>query len=154
LVSNSCRETVHSSHTNFKWTATQGFMMNGFRFKNNITFETQNVFCWTVFHMLVRVKQRLNYGCRKKMIWIQSWMNCWYTNISSVSVSFTFKHLSCSWSLIAAYWNTTTHIMSVKTLVNIIQVNQLPPNAFKKTYAYRSNSFWNNHLPKPEELEW
>jgi len=34
------------------------------------------------------------------------------------------------------------------------QLNQLLPNAFKKTYAYRSNSFSITHLPEPEELEW
>jgi len=28
-------------------------------------------------------------------------------------------------------------------------VNQLLPNAFKKTYAYRSNSFSINYLPEP-----
>jgi len=28
-------------------------------------------------------------------------------------------------------------------------LNQLPPNAFKKTYAYRSNRFSKNHLPEP-----
>jgi len=34
-------------------------------------------------------------------------------------------------------------------------INQLIPNAFKKAYAYRSNSFFfKNHLPEPEELEW
>jgi len=28
-------------------------------------------------------------------------------------------------------------------------INQLLPNAFKKTYASRSNSFSINHLPEP-----
>jgi len=34
--------------------------------------------------------------------------------------------------------------------INVNCLNQLLPNAFKITYGYRSNSFWNNHLPKPQ----
>jgi len=39
-------------------------------------------------------------------------------------------------------------------IIHNILVNQLLPNAFKKTYAYRSNSFSINHLPEPVKLEW
>jgi len=37
----------------------------------------------------------------------------------------------------------------MKLYINDYGFNQLLPNAFKKTYAYRSNSFSINHLPEP-----
>jgi len=83
---------------------------------------------------------------------MQYWLSIWSLNCNeNVKVSNPGRDMYRSQK--DEFRNSKTNMYDCTYLmllyVGEIDINQLLLNAFKKTYAYRSNNFWNNHLPEP-----